>query len=220
MNHHEHKCERRRHEEVVEIIGLHLEQGEVGIPDLQEHDITLPRLQELVDSNHILIEDDKVQFRKKGKREFLSIIRRHRLAERLLHDVLDYSDEDGSEEIVGKMEHILNEDVTDSICTLLGHPASCPHGLPIPRGRCCELKQDKIPALITSLNRMEPGEEGVVAFISTTDHDKSDRLAAMGIIPGVSIKLHQLKPAVVVMFDETVLSMDEEYAQIIYLRRK
>ena len=211
---------RRRHEELIELIGVHLEKGDTTVADLQKHDITRPRIDELVNSNHITVEDDKVNFRKKGQREFLNIIRRHRLAERLMHDVLDYTDEDGSEEIVGKMEHILNEDVTDSICTLLGHPMTCPHGRPIPKGRCCEIKQDKIPSLLTPLHRMKCGEEGAVAFISSADHDMADRLAAMGIIPGTKVKLHQLKPAVVVMFEETVLSMDDDYAKIIYVRRK
>jgi hypothetical protein len=36
-----------------------------------------------------------------------------------------------------KFEHILSPDVTDRICTLLGHPLECPHGSPIPQGPCC-----------------------------------------------------------------------------------
>ena len=219
MNKHQLEAHRAHHEELIELVGVHLEQGETSVQDLQKHDITIPRLNMLVESNHIAIEDDKVRFLSKGEREFLSLIRRHRLAERLMHDVLDYKDEDGSEEIVCKMEHIINEEVADSICTLLGHPTTCPHGRPIPPGRCCDLKQYKIVPLISPLNRLSPGEDGVVAFISTSDHAKTDRLAAMGIIPGLKIKLHQLKPAVVIMFDETVLSMDEDYAEIIFIRR-
>lgn len=211
---------RERHEELIEIVGTHLEKGETTVRDLQEHDITLPRLQELEKSNHIRIDDDDyIHFRPKGEREFLNVIRSHRLAERLLNDVLDITEADGAEEIVCKMEHILTTNVTDSICTLLGHPTVCPHGRPIPPGRCCELKKDRVKPLISTMTRLKPGEEGIIAFISTTDHEKMDRLAGMGLIPGVKIKLHQLHPAVVVMFDETTLSMDAEYADTIYLRR-
>jgi DtxR family Mn-dependent transcriptional regulator len=37
------------------------------------------------------------------------------------------------------MEHIINPEVTNSICSFLGHPKSCPHGRAIPTGDCCEL---------------------------------------------------------------------------------
>ena len=36
-----------------------------------------------------------------------------------------------------KIEHSLNPEVTDKICTFLNHPKTCPHGDPIPRGVCC-----------------------------------------------------------------------------------
>ena len=35
-------------------------------------------------------------------------------------------------------EHILSPEVTDRICTFLGHPKTCPHGSPIPPGECCQ----------------------------------------------------------------------------------
>jgi DtxR family Mn-dependent transcriptional regulator len=38
-----------------------------------------------------------------------------------------------------RMEHIINPEVTNSICSFLGHPKSCPHGRSIPTGDCCEL---------------------------------------------------------------------------------
>jgi Mn-dependent DtxR family transcriptional regulator len=37
-----------------------------------------------------------------------------------------------------KFEHILSPEATDKICTFLGHPRTCPHGAPIPRGACCD----------------------------------------------------------------------------------
>ena len=38
-----------------------------------------------------------------------------------------------------RMEHIIDPEVTDSICTFLSHPRRCPHGRAIPAGDCCEL---------------------------------------------------------------------------------
>lgn len=218
MNHKEIATDKVRHEQLVEIIGMHLEKGENRIEHLQKHDITIPRLQSLVDDNHIEIHNDKINFTPKGEREYLSIIRRHRLAERLMYDVLDISEEEGFEEIACKMEHILTPDVTDSICTLLGHPTNCPHGRPIPRGRCCEINQQEVRPIVIQIPHMKPGERGAVAFISTEDHNKMDRLASMGLVPGVEIKLHQLKPTVVLIIQETVLSMDSDYASAIFVR--
>jgi DtxR family Mn-dependent transcriptional regulator len=221
MNHPELNARRERQEEILEMVGTHLEKGPTSVSDLLEHNISRAQIQRLVESNHLVIDEGNfVLFRPKGKREFLNLIRGHRLAERLLHDILDISDADSAEAFVCKMEHILTADVTDSICTLLGHPKTCPHGRPIPPGRCCELKSDRVAPLISTLTQLKPGEEGVIAFISTTDHEKMDRLAGMGLIPGVKLRLHQIRPAVVILFDETTLSMDAEYADIIYVRRR
>jgi DtxR family Mn-dependent transcriptional regulator len=220
MNQHEYDATRERHEELLETIGVHLEKGPTTISDLEEHDITFLTLQELTNSNHIAIdEDNRVKFLPKGEREFLSLIRRHRLAERLMHDVLDFRDEDGSEGVVCKMEHIITEEVTDSICTLLGHPTTCPHGRPIPRGRCCELKKDRVKPLILPLSMMEVGDKGNIAFISQQEKNLINRLAAMGLFPGVKILLQQKKPVIVIHFEETMLSMDKEYAEAVYVRR-
>ena len=46
--------------------------------------------------------------------------------------------EDEIEQQACKFEHILSPEVTDKICSFLGHPECCPHGSPIPSGECCE----------------------------------------------------------------------------------
>lgn len=219
MPKHDHTSIVEKHEETLETIGVMLEEGEATVSLLQEKEVTALSLDKLVESNHIVIEDGQVHFLPKGEREFLSLIRRHRLTERLLHDVLDFTDEDGSEAIICKMEHILTEDFADAVCTLLGHPTVCPHNKPIPRGRCCIQKQDRIRPPIIAVDRLKEGEGGAIAFISTADSLVMDRLASMGIVPGLKIKLMQKKPAIVIKFEETILSMDEEYASAIFIRR-
>ena len=66
--------------------------------------------------------------------------RAHRLAERLFTDVLSLRDEEAVESNACQFEHILSPELTDRICTFLGHPETCPHGSPIPRGKCCLAK--------------------------------------------------------------------------------
>src|SRR5579859_6515209 len=78
-----------------------------------------------------------VELTPRGRERAGSIIRRHRLAERLFTDSLAMDSETEIEQQACKFEHILSPEATDKICTFLGHPRSCPHGAPIPPGPCC-----------------------------------------------------------------------------------
>jgi putative ABC transport system ATP-binding protein len=73
----------------------------------------------------------------RGRSRAASIIRRHRLAERLFTDSLAMDSESEIEQQACKFEHILSPGATDKICSFLGHPRTCPHGAPIPPGPCC-----------------------------------------------------------------------------------
>ncbi len=83
------------------------------------------------------LRDGTVAFTARGEERARSVIRRHRLAERLFMDVLALRDEGSIEKNACTFEHILSSEVTDRICTFLGHPRTCPHGSPIPEGECC-----------------------------------------------------------------------------------
>jgi putative ABC transport system ATP-binding protein len=84
-----------------------------------------------------------VELTAKGRQRAADIIRRHRLAERLFTDSLAMDSETEIEQQACKFEHILSPEATDKICTFLGHPKTCPHGAPIPPGRCCESKSQQ-----------------------------------------------------------------------------
>jgi putative ABC transport system ATP-binding protein len=81
--------------------------------------------------------EDVIYFTEKGRRRAEDVIRRHRLAEVLFIKTFHVADEAEVEEQACKFEHILSAEATDRICTFLGHPLTCPHGSPIPRGACC-----------------------------------------------------------------------------------
>jgi putative ABC transport system ATP-binding protein len=76
-------------------------------------------------------------FTDKGRKRAEDIIRRHRLAELLFTQTFHVHDEKEVAEQACRFEHILSPEATDSICTFLGHPRTCPHGSPIPAGDCC-----------------------------------------------------------------------------------
>ncbi|HKD09539.1 MAG TPA: ATP-binding cassette domain-containing protein [Bryobacteraceae bacterium] len=89
----------------------------------------------------VAVENGDAVFTPKGEARARDVIRRHRLAERLFVDVLSIQDEEEVESSACKFEHILSPEVTDRMCALLGHPAACPHGSPIPKGPCCDASE-------------------------------------------------------------------------------
>lgn len=86
-----------------------------------------------------LIKYDKrfgANFTQKGKQRARHIVRSHRLVEKLLVDVVGAKLDEVNRPACG-IEHYLSEKVANAICTYLGHPCECPHGNPIPKGKCC-----------------------------------------------------------------------------------
>jgi putative ABC transport system ATP-binding protein len=90
-----------------------------------------------------------VELTARGRERASSIIRRHRLAERLFTDSLAMDSESEIEQQACKFEHILSPEATDKICTFLGHPRTCPHGAPIPPGECCGRNSDFVPTAVS-----------------------------------------------------------------------
>jgi len=66
-----------------------------------------------------------------GRRLAVSVMRKHRLAELLLVDVIGLEWEDVHIEAC-RWEHVMSEEVERRLIDLLGHPTTCPHGNPIP----------------------------------------------------------------------------------------
>ena len=80
---------------------------------------------------------DALEMTDAGRARAASVIRRHRLAERLFYETFHMTDEQQLESNACTFEHILSPEVTERICAFLNHPKHCPHGSPIPPGACC-----------------------------------------------------------------------------------
>ena len=78
-----------------------------------------------------------LEMTERGRERAGSVIRRHRLAERLFADTFQMRDDAELESNACTFEHILSPEVTERICVFLDHPQHCPHGSPIPPGPCC-----------------------------------------------------------------------------------
>jgi DtxR family Mn-dependent transcriptional regulator len=73
----------------------------------------------------------KIKLTKAGQQLAERVVRRHRLAERFLTDILGLSWADAHKE-AGKWEHVMSDSVESAINRMLGDPTTCPHGNPIP----------------------------------------------------------------------------------------
>jgi DtxR family Mn-dependent transcriptional regulator len=80
------------------------------------------------------IEGGRVRLTSTGEVLAETVVRRHRLAERFLTDVLGLSWAEAHSE-AGRWEHVMSDSVEDAMNRLLGDPTTCPHGNPIPGSR-------------------------------------------------------------------------------------
>jgi len=69
-----------------------------------------------------------------------SMMRNSRLLEVLMQNALKI---EINEEMVCGIEHHMNEQFTDALCTMLNHPRKCPHDNEIPKGNCCMTQESK-----------------------------------------------------------------------------
>ena len=135
----------------------------------------------LVDHGYAqLLDDRSLRLTDKGRKVATSIVRRHRLAERLLVDVIGLEWEKVHKE-ADRWEHAISADVEEKLVQLLGDPATCPHGNPIP-GSSHKVEG---PASVP-LSQMQPGPV-VVRRISEKveiDEDAIAFLAGAELTPG------------------------------------
>jgi len=214
----------RRQEEILESVFTERERGNDEVQAILAHpgashapDARSDDLRELEAGGFVSLEGLHVRLTGEGERRAREVVRRHRLTERLFNDVL-LMGEEATERQACEFEHILSPEATESVCTLLGHPPTCPHGKPIPPGDCCGAFRRTVRPLVTGLTSFELGARGRIVFIAPRFHDRMDRLAALGVIPGSEIRLHQRSPAFVIEVGETTIALDPEIAAEIYVK--
>jgi DtxR family Mn-dependent transcriptional regulator len=166
----------------------------------------------------VVTHGNNIQFTDKGRAQSKALIRRLRLAERLFTDVFEMRDDTVIADAC-KMEHILSEELTDSVCTFLGHPQTCPHGKRIPRGECCKKYKVEIEPVVTRLSEFEVGSRGRITFIVPTKPSRLSKLNSLGITAGSVIRLLQRNPSYVIQIDETTVALDPEIAKEIYVKK-
>lgn len=122
-----------------------------------------------------------------GRRHAVGAIRRHRIVERFLSDMLGYPWHD-ADRLAGTFEYELPDEVEERMFVALDRPATCPHGFPIPAAQV-----DVIPQL-PALSTLAPGDRAVVAVPGSTQADVVAFLETLGLRPGVAVEVRERHP--------------------------
>jgi DtxR family Mn-dependent transcriptional regulator len=130
--------------------------------------------------------DDGFALTPSGLAKATKVVRRLRLAERLLSDILKLELPKVYDEAC-KMEHVISDEVEARLATVLGHPRMCPHGLPIPG------EGGGLPAT-HGLLEVPLGQRLSVASVPEEDAEMLTYLAEQGLVPGAAIVVEEIAP--------------------------
>jgi DtxR family Mn-dependent transcriptional regulator len=156
-----------------------------------------------------------VKLTRKGERLALDILRRHRLAERLLTDILDFKWSDVHESAC-KLEHALTKDVIALLEKKLENPKFCPHGNPIPTENGEVEEGECYPLTEIGLNM-----DYIVAKITDEKRERLLRLANKGIKPNVSIHVVGRNPSnIILRVSEKECALSYDDASSIWVKLK
>jgi DtxR family Mn-dependent transcriptional regulator len=180
------------HDTTEEYLEQILELEEEGVPPLRARlverlGVSAPAVSETVNrlgrAGYTELRDDHtIKLTPKGRKLATTVVRRHRLAERLLLDVIGLEWEKVHRE-ADRWEHAISADVEEKLVELLGDPMTCPHGNPIPGSKRTVETSGHVRLL-----EAEPGRVTVTRISEKLElDDDSLRLVAKArLIPGAT----------------------------------
>jgi len=152
----------------------------------------------------------------KGMRAAKTLVRRHRLSERFLTDVLGLDWESAHREAC-RLEHVLSPEVEEKLAHMLGNPETCPHGYPIPDENG-KIKEEEIKPLCD----FSADEKGCIARVEEEEPQLLQYLASLGLMPDVDIEVKEVAPfggPLLVKIGDTQYALGREVASKIYTRK-
>lgn len=183
-----------RIEEYLEsIYKLQQEQHPVSTSRLAEHlRLSAPSVSEMIKKlagRDLVSHTEKgVCLTEDGKKIAKKVIRRHRLSERLLTDVLGFKWDEVHDEAC-RLEHAISQEMEDRIAASLGNPKTCPHGHPIPDKDGILVKER-----VKLLSELRPRDRGIIVSVFEEDPKMLQYLASLGLIPDVCVKVEEVAP--------------------------
>ena len=123
-----------------------------------------------------------------AERIALGLLRKHRLLERFLADRLALPWARVHEEAC-RLTPVLADDVAEALARLLGNPASCPHGNPIPSADGALAVEHGTP-----LHRLKPGQRGIILRVEREEPELLKSLATLGLLPQTKVEVEERAP--------------------------
>ena len=168
----------------------------------------------LVAEGYLEVDNRALRLTGQGRQRAEAVVRRHRLAERLLADVIGLEWPKVHQE-AGRWEHVISEDVERRLVVVLGDPATCPHGNPIPGS-------GRPRRHLRQLYAAQPGEEVRLARITETvevDQDTLVYLDGHGFRPGTRANVRERAPdgTLTLAVGETTLAVSPALADQLYV---
>jgi len=157
-----------------------------------------------------------VKLTEKGRRIALRTIRKHRLSERLLTDLLNVEWE-RVHEAACKLEHSISDEIAKKIEKALGHPKTCPHGNPIPT-ECGGIIEERSKPL----SEFNPGEKGFIAKITDERRELLEYLNSLEIRPNKIIEIVDKAPfggPIIIRIEGKDRALSREIASLIEIRK-
>jgi DtxR family Mn-dependent transcriptional regulator len=125
-----------------------------------------------------------------GREAALKTVRKHRIVERFLTDVLGLPWDRVHDEAC-RFEHVVSDEVEEGLERLLGEPTTCPHGFPIPE-RDARASKDTQGAV--TLCELTTGQAGKILAVDEEDPAMLSYLASLGLLPEVAIAVSEVAP--------------------------
>jgi len=129
-----------------------------------------------------------VKLTEKGLKIALQVVRRHRLSERLLTDIL-HIEWGKVHDVACKLEHAIADEIVKPLEKALGHPKTCPHGNPIPTKSGGIIEEKSQP-----LTTLKEREHGIIVKITEEKSDLLHYLDTLDLVPGASVEILEKAP--------------------------
>jgi len=129
-----------------------------------------------------------VKLTEKGRKIALQVIRRHRLSERLLVDIL-HIEWEKVHDVACKLEHGITSEIIKPLEKALKHPKTCPHGNPIPTACGGIIEEKSLPLTDFAIHK-----KGVIIKITEEQVDLLQYLSKLGLVPGALIEILEKAP--------------------------
>jgi len=160
--------------------------------------------------------DKEVNFTSRGKELGEAVVRRHRLAERMLTELLGVEWHRAHAE-AHRLEHAISPYVETKLAEALGYPKTNPFGQPIPG-----YSNDLNPTPMKPLVQTHDGETTVVERVPEEDARLLEFFDSSGIRPGVQLKVKELAPykgTITLLLEQGEVVLGMEVAEKVLVRR-